>query len=284
MRYEILGPLRIIGENGDTEIKARKIETLLTVFLIRANQVVSIDELILEMWGEHPPKRATAGLHVYISQLRKLLRQPGDKTRRIITRAPGYTLEIDDDQIDYLDLQRHVDEGRRLSRDGHHRDAVRSFETALDTWRGNVPHESSKGPILDGFVAWTDEIRLEAMEMLVESRLALGEHRELIAQLRRLVAEHPFREAFYHQLMLALYRADRQAEALRVYHTARAMLNRELGLEPCRSLRDLQRGILSEDAELRLLADADASEETLYSALGFDPKSLASSGSRRTSL
>src|SRR6185503_18952705 len=123
-------------------------------------------------------------------------------------------------------------------------------------WRGPALGDLRAGPIVEGFVTWLAEARLECLEMLADSHLELGRHRELVGRLYSLTAEHPLREAFYRQLMLALYRSERQADALKVYQMARKTLNEELGLEPCRSVQDLQRAILTADDQLDLYAAA----------------------------
>ncbi len=149
-----------------------------------------------------------------------------------------------------------VNQGRALSKERRYEEAAACLEDALGLWHGPALGDLSNGPIIDGFVAWLMEARMECTEMLAEAQLQLGRHRELVGRLYSLAAENPLREAFYRQLMLALYRSNRQAEALKVYQMARKTLNDELGLEPCRGLRDLQRAILTDDDQLDLLASA----------------------------
>jgi SARP family transcriptional regulator, regulator of embCAB operon len=250
MRYEILGPVRVVDENGSSFIRARKIELLLAVLLIRADQVVTTDQLMNEIWGEQLPRRATAGLQVYISQLRKFLCRPDRSGSPIVTRPPGYALRIGSDELDLDALQRLVAEGRASAKAECHQKAADCFERALGLWRGPILDGLRTGPIVEGFVTWLEEMRMECIEMLVGSQLQLGLHRETIARLYALTAEHPLRETFYKQLMLALYRSERQADALSVYQSARKALNEELGLEPCRMLKDLQQAILTADSQL----------------------------------
>jgi DNA-binding SARP family transcriptional activator len=247
VRYEILGPLRVV-DNGDTRfISARKIEVLLAALLIRADHVVSADQLIGEIWADRAPRRAAAGLHVYISDLRKFLNRPGRQDNRIITRPPGYLLDLGSDEIDVRLFLDAVADGRAYARDNRHAEAADSFESALGLWRGPVIGELSNGPMMEAFVAWISDVRLECTELLVGSQLSLGRHRELVGRLYALTAEHPLRETFYRQLMLALYRSERKADALRVYQSARRTLHGELGLEPCRALQEIQRAILVAD-------------------------------------
>ncbi|MEV0431320.1 AfsR/SARP family transcriptional regulator [Micromonospora sp. NPDC049836] len=250
IRYGLLGPLRVFGGAGDTTIGARKIQILLCVLLIRSGQVVSIDQLTAELWGDNAPRRSTAALQVYVSQLRKFLHRPEDAQNPIVTRLPGYVLNTGADQVDVHVFQNLVRQGRQAARDHDHEAAVALFEEGLALWRGPALMGLRDSPAVSVFATWLDEFYLECVEAMVESNLALGRHRDLIGTLQALTAEHPLREAFYRQLMLALYRSERQADALRVYQNARAVLSDELGLEPCRGLRDLQAAILSADDRL----------------------------------
>jgi SARP family transcriptional regulator, regulator of embCAB operon len=254
MRYEILGPLRVVDEDGSAFISARKIEILLAVLLIRADQVVTADQLMVEIWGDRLPRRATACLQVYISQLRKFLSRPSRPGSPIVTRPPGYLLRVGSDEFDLSSFLGLVTAGRTNARASRHQEASDCFERALALWRGPVLDDLRIGPIVEGFVTWLDEMRMGCTEMLVDSQLELGRHRELVGGLYALSVEHPLRETFYRQLMLALYRSERKADALNVYQTARKMLNDELGLEPCRMLQDLQRAILIADDQLDVFA------------------------------
>jgi SARP family transcriptional regulator, regulator of embCAB operon len=250
MRFEILGPLRVIDRDEVLTISAEKMEVLLATLLIRSGQVVSLNQLITEIWSEAPPRRATDALYVYISQLRKLLDRARPAESAIVTVAPGYRIELGHDELDLTIFQRHVHEGRAAARDGRRQDAARYFGQALDLWRGPTLIELRNGPIVTGFVSWLEEMRLECTERLMHSNLELGRHRELVPELFSLTAEYPLHEAFYRQLMLALYRSERRGDALRVYRSARRVLQDELGLEPGRALGDLQQRILAADGLL----------------------------------
>lgn len=253
MKYELLGSLRVTDCTRTSFISARKIELLLASLLIRADQVVSIDQLSNEIWGDMPPRRAMAALHVHISQLRKFLREVTGGANPVVTRSPGYVMLLEPgDELDVVTFQRLVTQGRSAMRRKHHEMASEAFGTALGMFRGPVLGNLRGGPVVDEFVAWVDEARLECIEMRNDVDLTLGRHRELIASLYSLVAEHPLREAFHRQLMLALYRAERQGDALMVFHGAREILDRELGVEPGRALRDLHQAILVADDELEL--------------------------------
>lgn len=251
IRYGLLGPLRVIGGPGDSTIGARKIQILLCVLLIRSGQVVSIEQLTAELWGENAPRRSTAALQVYVSQLRKFLHRPESPQNPIVTRLPGYVLTTASaDQVDVYVFKNLVRRGRQAARNNSHAEAVALFEEGLALWRGPALMGLRDSKAISVFATWLDEFYLECVEAMVESNLALGRHRDLIGSLQALTSEHPLREAFYRQLMLALYRSERQADALRVYQNARTLLSDELGLEPCRGLRDLQQAILSADDRL----------------------------------
>lgn len=255
MQFEILGSLRVVNESRVLTISARKMEIVLATLLIRAGQIVSVDQLIGEVWGEAPPRRATATLYVYISQLRKLLYSTSGEMPGLETRAPGYLLTADDDALDFHRFQRLVNDGRMHSRAGRHDQARRFFEPALALWRGPVLVDLRDGPIINGFATWLDEVRLEVSEVLNEAHLDIGRHRELVGALYGPVREHPFHEAFYRQLMLAVSRSERRADALRVFQDARAVLDGELGIEPGPRLQSVQREVFNEsdrpDADLR---------------------------------
>ncbi|GAA3269293.1 AfsR/SARP family transcriptional regulator [Dactylosporangium vinaceum] len=258
MRYEILGPLRVVDAKGVTTISAPKIEVLLAALLIRADHLVAAEHLIGEIWGDQPPRRATAGLHVYISELRKFLTRTDRPEGRIQTRPPGYVLELRGDQTDVQEFLSLVDEGRSRLREHRLDEAMAALERALGLWRGAPLGDLLKGPSVEAFATWLSEVRMEATELLMDAQLQLGMHRQLVSRLFLLTAEHPLRESFYKQLMLALYRSDRTADALKVFQTARRTLHAELGLEPCRALQEVQRAILTADD--RVLRDLVVTE------------------------
>jgi SARP family transcriptional regulator, regulator of embCAB operon len=252
LRYELLGPLRVVDGDRVSSISAQKIEMLFAVLLVRAEQVVTADQLISEIWRQKPPRRATTGLHVYISQLRKFLDRPGRESP-VITRSPGYLLRVRGDELDLRDFQRLVGEGRAFAKSQQHEEAIERFDSALRLWRGPAFGALWACPIVNGCATWLNEARVECIEMQIDAGLVLGQHRELVGRLHALIEEHPLREAFYRQLMLALYRSERAADALKVYQSARRTLRDELGLEPCRPLRNLQRAVLQGDDRLDLV-------------------------------
>ncbi|MGW3078570.1 MULTISPECIES: AfsR/SARP family transcriptional regulator [unclassified Kitasatospora] len=244
MRFEILGSLRMTDGENVFGISAPKVESLLAALLVRADDVVSTDQLCHEIWGDALPRRGTATLHVYISQLRKLLKRPGTAAAPIVTRHPGYVLRLDGHSLDSDDFQRLVRLGRSAIRDGRYAEASTHCDQALSLWRGRALGELRGGAIVDEFATWAEEARLECIEMRNEADLMLGRHRELVGPLYTLVKKHPLIEAFHRQLMLALYRSDRRADALQVFHRVRSVLDRELGIAPCRQLHQLHDQIL----------------------------------------
>ena len=259
MRYEILGSLRIRQNNCEqrtSTVNARNMEVVLAALLVRADEVVSVPQLSYEVWGEHPPKRYLAAIHVYISQLRKLLAREDVPGNPIVTRSPGYMLQLGEDRLDAKEFQRLMREGRQAARANSPEQAAAGFETALDLWRGPALGDLRAGPILDGFAGWIEEARLECVGMHVEAGLTLGRHRELVGRLYSLTSDHPLHEGFRRQLMIALYRSERQADALRVYGSTRRTLNTELGIEPGRALQDVHRAILLSDRSLDLATAA----------------------------
>jgi len=245
VRYEVLKSLRVKDVDGYSYIGARKIEVVLASLLVRAGRVVSVDQLITELWSSTPPMRATAALHVYVSQLRKFLNRPGKGTSVIVTRSPGYMLELCGDELDVHEFHRLVDRGRQLSAAGRYEEAVEALERARGMWEDPVLGDLRDGPIISTFVSGVDEIRLQSIELLADAHLALGRHSQIVGFMRAMVGEHPLHEEFYRLLMLALHRSGRRAEALNVYFAAREITRRELGLEPCRALQEMQQAILS---------------------------------------
>src|SRR5439155_286024 len=153
------------------------------------------------------------------------------------------------DDLDYRIFADLVASGRAKLREELHHESCAELESALAMWRGPVFADTGNGHILRSFAAWLSELRLECTELLMEARLRLGKHRESVGQLYSLVAEHPLRETYYRQLMVALYRSERRGDALGVYQQARSVLMDELGIEPCSALRDVHQAILAADEQ-----------------------------------
>jgi SARP family transcriptional regulator, regulator of embCAB operon len=247
MRYEVLGSLRVTSCDGEFALSASKLEVLLSALIIRSNQIVSLDQLCTELWEGSPPRRAAAGIYVYISQLRKFLVGIPSCESAITTRSPGYTLIPGRDKFDSNLFQETLTLGRRQLKSGNTPEARSALERALAYHRGPVLGGLRGGPILTDFATWAEESRLECLEMLAIANLKLDRYDEVAGMMYPIVAEHPLRETFYQLLMMAHYRSGRKSDALRVYQHAHAIVKDELGLEPCRPLRELHQAILRED-------------------------------------
>jgi DNA-binding SARP family transcriptional activator/DNA-binding beta-propeller fold protein YncE len=255
VEYRILGPLEVRQESQAVALGGLKQRALLAVLLLNANRTVSSERLIDEVWGDDPPKSATKGLHFYIFQLRTALepgRPPGAPSRLLVTHGSGYELRVDDEDLDLRRFERLVATADRARESGDHAAASKALAAALDLWRGPPLADLASQPVSQAPIARLGEARLAAVEDRCEAELALGHHTRLIGELERLVADNPLRERLHGQLMLALYRSGRQAEALDVYRKTRGVLVEELGIEPNRQLQQLERAILAQDPALEL--------------------------------
>ena len=253
MEFRILGPLEVRHDGRVIPLGAGQQQVLLAFLLLRANETVSRDRLVHELWGERPPSTAAKALQGHVSALRKLLepdRASGAAGRVIVTRGSGYELRLEDDQLDVDRFERLRDEGREALTQEQPGSAAVLLREALALWRGPPLADFVYEPFAQAEIARLEELRVATLEDRVEADLAADRHREVIGELEALVQEHPLRERLRGQLMLALYRAGRQAEALEAYQAAREALVEELGIEPGRDLRELHQAILRQDAAL----------------------------------
>jgi DNA-binding SARP family transcriptional activator len=243
MYFRILGPLEVADGAAVVPIGGAKQRALLAFLLLCANEVVSSDRLIDALWGAQSPDSGRAALNVRISRLRKTL---GAAAPRLLTRPPGYVLELDRDSIDLQRFEQLVGEADTAEPS----EAAVKLREALALWRGpplaDLAYESFAQPAIRRL----EELRLATLEKRIEADLALGRHGDLVAELETLVNEHPLQERLHAQLMLALYRSARQADALEVYQRIRGTLTAQLGLEPGSELRTLQTQILSHASAL----------------------------------
>jgi DNA-binding SARP family transcriptional activator len=244
VQFRILGPLEVWDDGVALPLGGPRTRALLALLLLHANEVVSSDRLIDELWGENSSDGGTA-LRVNVSRLRKAL-----AADVLVTRTPGYAIRVEPDQLDLSRFERLVDEARELRSGGELAGASERLRQALGLWRGPALADLAYASFAQGAIARLEEIRLAALELRIEADLALGRARELVAELQASVAEHPLRERLVAYLMLALYRTDRQAEALEVFRQARRTLVDELGIEPGASLQGLERAILQQDPAL----------------------------------
>ena len=217
MEFRILGPLEVDREGTALALGGVRPRALLAILLLNANQVVSVDRLVDDVWDGRPPESAVHAVQVYVSQLRSALAEDGT---RIATRAPGYVLSVAAEELDLHRFERLLSAGRDALAAGRAADAASSFREALALWRGPALADFGFEAFAQTPVARLEELRLVAQEERIEADLALGHHADLIGELEGLVAEHPLRERLRGQLMLALYRSGRQAEALQAYQDA----------------------------------------------------------------
>jgi DNA-binding SARP family transcriptional activator/tetratricopeptide (TPR) repeat protein len=255
VEFRVLGPLEVLSEGERLPLGGGKQRALLAVLLLHANEVVSSDRLIDLLWGEEAPDTAAKALQVHVSQLRKGLQSAnGEGAERVLkTRSPGYVLEIDPEQLDLHRFERLADQGRRALEAGDPDEAAEKLDAALALWRGPALADFAYADFAQAEAARIEELRLAALEDRIQADLECGRHGEAVGELERLIADHPLRERPRAQLMLALYRSGRQAEALEAYAEARKTLVDELGIEPGRELRELQQAILNQDLALDLL-------------------------------
>jgi YVTN family beta-propeller protein len=245
VRFDVLGPFQVVEGGRALSIGSYKQRALLAILLLERNRVVSRDRLIDLLWGERPPPSAPNSIHIYVSNLRKVL---GDE--RLSRRDHGYILVLESDHLDLGRFERLLAEGRQALIAGEAARAAEILREALAIWRGSPLEDFASESFAQTEIARLEELRLAALEERIEADLALGRHAELVPELEALVRGNRFRERLWAQLMLALYRADRQAEALEAYRHARRTLVEELGLEPGRRLQDLERAMLSHDHRL----------------------------------
>jgi DNA-binding SARP family transcriptional activator len=241
MEFRILGPLEAWDDRRQIELGGSKRRAVLAFLVLHANEVVGRDRLIDELWGEQAPRNASAALHSHVSRLRKQL---GPDV--LATRAWGYIVRTEPGEIDLERFQRLVDDAEPLPA----RERAEKLREALALWRGGPLEDLAFEPALARDVARLEELRLAVLENRIDADLEAGYRNDITGELEALIAEHPLRERLRGQLILALYRGGRQAEALEVYRETRRVLADELGLEPSPELRELERAILRQDPSL----------------------------------
>ena len=253
LEFRILGPLEVSDETGHVALGGPKQRGLLAILVLDAGRVVPTDRLVDLLWGDEAPKTATASLQNSVARLRRAL-----GADVLETRAPGYLLNVGQDQIDARRFERSLVDGRRMPA----AERREQLERALALWRGPALAEFAFDDFAQAEIRRLEDLRLTALEERIEVDLELGRHADIGGELEGLVSDHPLRETFRRQLMLALYRAGRQAEALEVYQDARARFIDDLGIEPGRELKQLQAEILRHEAGLAATAmPASADDE-----------------------
>ena len=262
MEFQILGPLEVRHEGTQLALGSAKQRALLAILLVHANELVPSDRLIEELWPK-PPETAANTLQVYVGRLRKALepeRTRGAPGELLLTRAPGYMLRVEPDALDADRFERLLSEGRTAGEAHDHVTAARKLHEALELWRGPALADFCYDPFAQAEIARLEELRLDAIEERIEADLALGKAADLAGQLEALIRQHPLRERLRGQLMLALYRSGRQADALEVYRQTSETLDEELGLTPSRPLQRLQTAILRQEPALEVSIEAAAAE------------------------
>jgi DNA-binding SARP family transcriptional activator len=241
--FRLLGPLEVVDDDRPLELGGARQRSLLALLLMHANELVTTDQLIDQIWGGTPPARAGKNVQVYVSRLRKIL-DPG----RLTTHAGGYALHVEPDEFDVARFELLAAEAGRAAPS----EAAPKLSEALGLWRGPALADLAYEGFAQPEIARLEEMRLAVLEQRIDADLALGRHAELVGELNALVARHPLQERLRCQLMLALYRSARQAEALEAYRVARQELSEELGLEPSEQLKQLEQAILRQDPTLDL--------------------------------
>jgi len=239
--FRILGPLEVVGDEGLLEVGGRRERSLLAFLLLRAGEVVSTERLVDQLWGEHPPPTATTSLQNAVSRLRKLLGPD-----LLVTRPPGYVLRLAPEQLDLSRFERLL----RSARTADPPERAAQLREALALWRGAPLADLESADFAQAEIRRLEELRLVALEDRIDADLELGGHDELVGELESLVARHPLRERLRGQLMVALYRSGRQAEALQAFRDARRTLD-ELGIEPSPTLQQLHGAILRQERSLQ---------------------------------
>ncbi len=260
MEFGLLGPVEVEDEGRLIPLGSAKQRALLAILLLHGNEVVSRDRLINDLWGERPPESASHSLEVYVSRLRKAL-QPDGGESLLVTRPGGYALRLGSEQLDLSRFEHLAESGRSALAAGNYDTAAVQLREALSLWRGPALGDLAYEPFARPEAERLEEQRLAALEERIEAELALGRHAALIGELESLSREHPLRERLRGQLMLALYRCGRQAEALEAYRKTRHHLLDELGIDPSPALRRLEQAILRQDPALELSGQLPADED-----------------------
>lgn len=246
----VLGPLEVWRDGELVAVTASKERALLALLIANHGRTLPVGQMAEDLWEGSPPESASAALRVHISRLRRTLAAHGVEGI-LVTRPPGYALEVPADAVDITRFQRLVDAGRAAAAEDRPHEAVASFREALALWRGPALAEIASSTFATAEAIRLEQSRLTALEDCLEAELACGRHREVTAELEALVHEHVLRERFWQLLMLALYRSGRQPDALRAFQDLRARLGDEVGLDPSPAVLELERAIVAHDPTLQ---------------------------------
>ncbi|MFZ0161666.1 MAG: BTAD domain-containing putative transcriptional regulator, partial [Kineosporiaceae bacterium] len=245
MRASLLGHLRLAEGGREIATGGRRTRAVLAYLLLHADTVIPSERLQLDLWGDDPPPGAANALQAAVSRLRKVL-----PAGRLVTTPQGYRLHLLAGELDLAQFAQDFAQGSRALAAGRAQDAARMMASAVALWRGPALADFRFEPFAQSQIARLEEMRIACHEGRIEADLATGAGPELVAELKDLVAEHPLRERFHGQLMLALYRSGRQAEALEAYREARAVLEEELGIDPSPALARIEQAVLRQEAWL----------------------------------
>ena len=254
IRFALLGPLAVVDSGAQIALSSPVHRVLLAVLLLNANKPVSASELTDAIWDGTPPATARASLQNHVMRLRRVLGTTAG--RRLVTRAPGYLIEVRDGELDVNSFEKLRDSGRSAARRGAWPDATSRLLAALNLWTGEPLSNVRPCHLLAAEAQRLTELRLQTMELRLEAELRGGQHADVIGELRSLTAAHPLRERFRELLMVALYRDSRQAEALAAYRDMRTTLVDEFGIEPGARLQRLHQQILAADPALTVGLEA----------------------------
>jgi len=275
IEFRLLGPLEVVRDGEPVALGGPRQRSALALLLLNGNRVVSVDRFADELYGGAAPASAVTQVQRQVSELRKLLPEA-----RLETVAPGYVLRLEPEQLDLRRFERLVEEGAERLAHGDAAGARQRLREALGLWRGPALADLDTAPFAKSAGSRLEELRLAARERELEAELALGRAAETVPELEELVAANPLRERLVELLMLALYRAGRQADALAAYRAQRALLAEELGLEPGPSLRRLESAILQQDPELAPPAEHAAAPVVVAVAVDRPPSAALVAAAR----
>jgi DNA-binding SARP family transcriptional activator len=247
-QFQVLGPLEVEHPGGSLTVVGTRQQVLLTMLLLHANQVVPVSRLVEAIWDDLPPSTALAQVRICVCRLRRTFERLGLEDV-IRTHSSGYLLRATADSCDLVRFAELLERGRAAAAERRTADAAALLRAALALWRGPAA-DGLRSPLLQAVAARVNEEHAAALEECFDLELQQGRHRAIIGELTVQAGDHPYREGLSAQLMLALYRSDRQAEALEVYRNLRRRLDEELGIEPGAALRRLQQRILAQDPRL----------------------------------
>jgi DNA-binding SARP family transcriptional activator len=247
LQFQVLGPLEVYDGDRVCTPTPPKVSRVLALLLLRANQVVPMDSLIEELWGEAPPLSAVGTTQTYIYQIRKILDPHGLHAAEgewLLTKPPGYLMRVAPNQLDATAFEALSLQGRQFLENGQPERASHILRRALELWKGPGLANVRRGSLLDAHAVHLEEQRMRTLELRIQADVELGRHRELIGEMRSLVASHPLNEWFHGQLIMALSHSGRRGEALQAYQDLRRALSDQLGVDPQPELQELHREVL----------------------------------------